>query len=110
MDAEPISKEIYEKAKAIGIEIISLKFSGGDDDGYLDVEVEPQPREKLDEMLSEIRDWAWSVYSYSGAGDGSRYGDNVIYNLKEGKVVTEEWYTHPVLSQNDPEDIKISKD
>jgi hypothetical protein len=31
------------------------------------------------------------VYEYSGAGDGTDYGDNITYNLVEGKVTTQEW-------------------
>lgn len=89
MNAKPLSKEIYNKAKELGIERIILRFSGGNDEGYLDVETEPKFNQ---DFASEIEDWVWEVYDYSGAGDGSDYGDDVIYDLKSGKVSTSEWY------------------
>jgi len=89
MNAKPLSKEIYNKAKELGIERIILRFSGGNDEGYLDVETEPKFNQ---DFASEIEDWALEEYDYSGAGDGSDYGDDVIYDLKSGKVSTSEWY------------------
>ena len=89
MNIEPLSKVIYNKAKELGIETIVLNFSGGDDEGYLDVGMTPKYDEKF---AGEIEDWAWEVYDYSGAGDGNAYGDNVEYDLKNGKASTEEWY------------------
>lgn len=108
MKVEPIKKEIYNKAKKLGIELIMLRFKGGDDEGILDVEV--YPWDKQGEIESEIEDWAWNVYDYNGAGDGTAYGDNIIYNIKEGKVSTEEWYTAVQSNENDPEDIEIDED
>lgn len=89
MNIEPLSKQIYNKAKELGIETIVLNFSGGDDEGYLDVGMTPKYDE---EFAGEIEEWAWEVYDYSGAGDGNAYGDNVEYDLKNGKASTEEWY------------------
>jgi len=90
MNAKPLSKEIYNKAKELGITKIFLRFSGGSDEGNLDIDMEPTYNQKF---VHEIEDWAWEVYSYSGAGDGSDYGDNIEYDLKAGKVSTSEWYT-----------------
>jgi hypothetical protein len=89
MNSRPLSKEIYNKAKELGIERIILRFSGGNDEGYLDVETEPKFNQ---DFANEIEDWALETYSYSGAGDGNDYGDNVTYDLKNGKVSTSEWY------------------
>lgn len=89
MQAEPLSKDIYNKAKELGITKITLSFSGGSDEGYLDVSCEPYD---IDASSLDIEDWAWSVYDYSGAGDGTDYGDNIVYDLKEGKVSTSEWF------------------
>ena len=36
MNAEPISKELYNKLIAEGINDVKLSFSGGNDEGYLD--------------------------------------------------------------------------
>ena len=90
MNAKPLSKEVYNKAKELGVEKILLQFSGGNDEGNLNVDMEPTYNQKL---ANEIEDWALEVYSYSGAGDGSDYGDNIEYDLKAGKVSTSEWYT-----------------
>lgn len=88
MNAKPLSKAIYDKAKELGVNTISLEFSGGNDEGHLHVQTDTDNYdfEKL------VEDWAWEVYDYSGAGDGSDYGDNVVYDLKEGKVSTSEWF------------------
>ncbi len=93
MNAEPLSKVIYEKAKSLGYNQISLRFSGGNDEGYLYVELEPDIAQ-IDnyDFIKEIEDWAWKVYDYSGAGDGSDYGDTITYDLENGKVSTQEWY------------------
>jgi uncharacterized protein involved in high-affinity Fe2+ transport len=92
MKAEPLKKEIYNKAKELGIENIILRFSGGSDEGYLDIELMPYEKHNQ-EFANEIEEWAWEVYSYSGAGEGNDYGDNIEYDLKAGKVSTSEWYT-----------------
>lgn len=88
MNAKPLSKAIYDKAKELGVNTISLEFSGGNDEGHLHVQTDTDNYdfEKL------VEDWAWEAYEYNGAGDGSDYGDNVVYDLKEGKVSTSEWF------------------
>jgi len=95
MQVEPLSKNIYNEAKELGITEIILKFSGGSDEGYLDVELleaKIDDLDKADELQRKIEDWAWEVYSYSGAGEGSNYGDTITYNLETNEVSTEEWY------------------
>ena len=92
MQAQPLSKDIYNKAKELGIEKIHLAFSGGSDEGHLYVELSPFEKDKDGSFSSEIEDWVWGVYDYSGAGDGNCYGDNITYDLVEGKVSTSEWY------------------
>jgi hypothetical protein len=91
MKAEPLKKEIYNKAKELGITNIILKFSGGSDEGYLDIEFEDYDKYDQD-FANEIEEWAWEVYSYSGAGDGNEYGDNINYDIENNKVSTSEWY------------------
>ena len=89
MTIEPLSKKIHAKAKELGIETIVLNFSGGDDEGYLDVGMTPK---FIESFATEIEDWVWETYDYSGAGDGTGYGDNIEYDLKNGKARAEEWY------------------
>jgi len=95
MNAEPLNKEIYNKALKLGITKITLNFSGGSDEGCLFVELDGDfPNNKqLSDFSYEIENWAWEAYSYSGAGDGSDYGDDIVYDLVNKKVTTSEWFT-----------------
>lgn len=72
------------------MEQIVLHFSGGSDEGYLNVETLP---EYHNDLANEVEEWAWEVYGYSGAGDGSDYGDDIVYDLANKRVTTQEWYT-----------------
>lgn len=103
MNAEPLSREIYNRCKADGVKKITLAFSGGNDEGYLDVSCEPS-----NGMEDEIEEWAWDVYSYSGAGDGSNYGDNVIYDLENNQTSTNEWYEARQDGEYTPDSLEIS--
>ena len=105
MEAQPLSKNIYNKAKKLGVEQIVLEFSGGSDEGYLHVGLAP---EQNNNFAQEIEDWAWEVYSYSGAGDGSNYGDNITYDLVKGEVSTEEWYDAPSYTNYEPTKLEVS--
>lgn len=91
MEAKPFPKALYNKCLAAGIEVVELSFSGGDDNGYLSIHMEGGNYDA--ELESEIDDWAWKVYSYSGAGDGNDYGDNIRYDLLNAKITTQSWYT-----------------
>lgn len=91
MKATALNKEIYNKAKKFGIESITLHFSGGNDEGFLDVELENEP-DDCDGLREEIENWAWETYSYNGAGEGYDYGDDITYDLKNNKVLTSVWY------------------
>jgi hypothetical protein len=104
MEAQPLSKKIYNKAKKLGVEQIVLEFSGGSDEGYLHIGLTPEPNNGF---AQEIEDWAWEAYSYSGAGDGSNYGDNITYDLKEGKVHSQEWYSAPSYADLPTTDLKL---
>ena len=113
MEAKPLSKTIYNKAKKEGVEKIILQFSGGSDEGYLNIELlgegldEIRYDEKGRDFIQEIEDWAWDVYSYSGAGDGSNYGDNITYDLVKGEVSTDEWYDAPQHQSYEPTKLEI---
>ena len=89
----PIPARIVKRAKELGIKRFTLQFSGGNDEGYLNVEYDmPDPGYDND-FNRMVEDWAWDVYSYSGAGDGSDYGDNITYDLEKNTASCEEWYT-----------------
>lgn len=109
MNIEPISKAIYDKAKKLGIDQIVLRFSGGNDEGYLQIETVPYKNAHQD-FEQEIDEWAWSVYQYSGAGDGSDYGDTITYDLANGEASADTWY-HVVQSEKGGSNkLKIAKD
>lgn len=116
MNVEPLNKNIYNRAVKLGIEKITLRFSGGSDasdprgsgEGFLDVEVSPPSYSKKNyRLISDIEDWAWQVYSYSGAGDG---GDDIEYDLVNKKVSTSEWYTAPQRGDSTNGDLEIAVD
>lgn len=91
---QPLPHRIAAKAKQLKIEIITLNFSGGSDEGCLNVDVDSSQEMVVPhEFLSEIENWAWDAYSYSGAGDGSDYGDDITYNLKDGTASCQDWWT-----------------
>ena len=91
MHIKPLSKAIHAKAKSLGVTKITLKFSGGSDEGYLTVDLEGVDAYGTD-IEKEIEEWAWSVYEYSGAGDGNDYGDDITYDLENSKVESNEWH------------------
>lgn len=90
IDIEPLKKELFKKAQELGVQQIVLHFSGGNDEGYLNVETLP---EYNNELAREVEEWAWEVYGYNGAGDGSDYGDDITYDLVEKRATVQEWYT-----------------
>lgn len=113
MNAEPINKELYNKLIAAGITRVTLNFSGGSDEGYLDVTIEPHldpGDEAVRNFIKEVEDWAWSVYGYSGAGEGSDYGDDIEYDLVNKKVRTSEWFMERTDHILDSEDLVIEDD
>lgn len=107
MEIKPLSKKIFKKAMSLGITEIHLNFSGGNDEGYVNVNL---MGEHSDEFAQEIEDWAWKTYSYSGAGDGSDYGDNVIYDLANKKASVSPWYTFRTEGETEETKLKISKE
>ena len=106
MIIEPLKKEIYNKAKELGIETIELRFSGGSDEGYLDVYTTPDNSA----LESEIEEWAWEAYEYSGAGEGNDYGDNITYNIKEGKATSSEWFMVVSQGEEDSCDLELAEE
>jgi hypothetical protein len=74
-----------------------LKFSGGSDEGYLDVHLDvPDVQDPYSTELSKLRtdldEYAWEVNPYSGAGDGNDYGDDYVFDLVKNTVSHSTWY------------------
>ena len=108
---QPIPKKYYEKALTLNINEIILSFSGGSDEGYLEVEVgfkdlgehpyqsaywenglSKDDRKVVEDFISEVEEWAEETYAYSGAGDGTPYGDTITYKFDDMTVEHDEWY------------------
>jgi hypothetical protein len=116
MNIEPLSKKIYDKAISLGITEIILAFSGGSDEGYLNVsfvwEDKPKDFNPDDEhaFQSEVEEWGFEAYEYSGAGEGNDYGDNVTYDLVNKTATTDEWYMARTEGDSTSAKLKISKE
>ncbi len=109
---KPLKKSIYDKAKELGILKIILNFSGGSDEGYLNIDFDIDTgfsfNDKTAQFEKEVEDWAWSVYQYSGAGDGSDYGDDITYDLENNTASCSEWYTE--RTEGDTSEIELKTD
>jgi len=109
----PLPKKIYDEAKELGVSSIELEFRGGNDEGHLHVGfVEHKTddlvkivkrKNRINELAMEIEEWAFDAYSYSGAGDGNDYGDDVTYNLDTMKASVSSWYMERVDLEPDEE-------
>jgi hypothetical protein len=112
MDIKPLPKRIYDAAKQLKVRHIRLQFSGGSDEGnlYVDIDSEITDWQVLTPLDKMIEEWAWDVYSYSGAGDGSDYGDDIEYDLENGKVTASEWYTSRVDGDSETLDLALDED
>jgi hypothetical protein len=96
-----LPKAIFNRAVELGVKSITLNFRGGNDEGYLDVfivekkdqkQLKPAERkEGIYGLEMEIQKWADDAYDYSGAGDGTEYGDDVTYDLENMKASTSSW-------------------
>ena len=100
---QPLPKALYDQLVAAGIDSFELQFQGGSDEGYLEIEFNPFSSD----LHGAIEDWAWSAYSYSGAGDGSDYGDNITYDLKNKTASCSDWHMDRVDGDPRGENLKI---
>jgi len=98
MDAEPLPRKMYIELIEAGITEVTLRFMGGSDEGYLEVDFDwaegasELPTEQRRALYDAVEEWAELAYDYSGAGDGTDYGDNIRYNLRDNTVTTQQWY------------------
>ena len=98
MDAEPLPRKMYIELIEAGVTEVTLQFMGGSDEGFLSVDfnraegASELPTEQRRALYDAIEEWAELAYDYSGAGDGTDYGDNIRYNLRDNTVTTQQWY------------------
>ena len=117
MNIEPLPKKIYDKAIALGITQIELHFSGGNDEGYLDaIVIGEYPRvgtgavlRACEDFEREVQDWADNAYSYSGAGDGNDYGDDVLYSIVSKTATISSWHMERTESTPENGDFEIAE-
>ena len=85
----PLPKSIFEAAINANVHTIILNWSGGSDEGYLNIDIQqlPESMKPLDDLEERIQEWAEEAFEYSGAGDGNSYGDDYTYDLCQ-KTVT----------------------
>lgn len=113
MEIAALPKEIFKLAKDKDIAEIKLSFSGGSDEGYLDVSVKKSNSKSYshwiddDYLIDKIRDWAWGVYDFNGAGDGNDFGDNIIYNLVKMQATHTEWHSVSHVVESTPKTKKL---
>jgi len=89
VEAQRPDTEIEKEWRALSWEVRNEREKA-QDPGYWQFK---KTLQEIWDFESKVEDWAWDHYHYSGAGDGSRYGDNVSYDLVEKKITTQEWYT-----------------
>lgn len=110
----PLPKKFFDRAVELGIAKFFLSFSGGSDEGYLDVNYEmlnDLPCSKdASSLAQEVENWAEEAYNYSGAGDGSPYGDNVTYDLANKTVEVSEWFTEVVNGVRSEQTLEIEEE
>tara|TARA_R110000824_G_scaffold272180_1_gene460691 strand:+ start:2775 stop:3185 length:411 start_codon:yes stop_codon:yes gene_type:complete len=106
LEPEPLPRKLVEKAKAQGVVKINVCWSGGSDEGHCEVNLEytkeadsdfaksllTQRPITRDELEPEFEEWAEESFDYSGAGDGSAYGDDLVYDLEKNTVQCSDWY------------------
>lgn len=115
-----LPKAIFNRAVELGVKSITLNFRGGNDEGYLDVfiiekkdpkQLKPAERSKgISDLEMEIQSWADNAYEYSGAGDGTEYGDDVTYDLEKMKASTSSWCMERVDGEDEEFDFKAEDD
>jgi len=96
---KPLPRKLVEKAKEHGVAKINVCWSGGDDEGHCNVNLEYTKEAELtqrpitrDELEPEFEEWAETAFDYSGAGDGNAYGDDLVYDLEKNTVQCSDWY------------------
>jgi len=102
----PLPLRFMTRALSLGVSEIRLNWSGGSDEGHLNIDLRDnegqhlyfygEDNQDIRNLGEELDEWAWDTVSYGGAGDGNSYGDVIRYNLKEGTVSTETWWTEEI--------------
>lgn len=109
----PLTKTLRDACVDAGVKYFILRFEGGDDQGVLDVELYYKDEVgggDSSTLTESIEDWAYNAYNYSGAGDGSPYGDNYTYNLVDNTVKHDSWHSVVEHDAGDKVNLEIADD
>lgn len=91
-----LPKELAARCRELGITTFTISFSGGSDEGYVEVNTSNPLVAGAEALLDDIQGWADETMCYNGAGDGNDYGDDYEYDLDTGTVSHSFWYTDRV--------------
>ncbi len=114
----PLPYEISDEANRLKIKRIYLDWEGGSDEGYLNVNTDPSPhdsaikpqkKKRLQALCDDIEEWAGEAWQYSGAGDGTGYGDSLVYDLENETVEVSEWFMERKECALQNEKLRVSK-
>lgn len=108
-----LDRELYAKLRAAGIVRVDINWSGGSDEGYLDVNLyragDALPINDQD-LSAAVETWAEGAFDYSGAGDGNDYGDDYVYDLLAHMVTHSEWYHQRVEGGTERSPLELDGD
>jgi len=93
---KPLPMALYKELTALKVVTLKLERSGGSDEGYLESTLTDEDEEYVNAESLDFNIESWWMSDYSGAGDGSDYGDNVTYNLDKGTATGHDWFTQRV--------------
>jgi len=87
---KPLPKALYEELKSLRAILLHVHLSGGSDVGHVHLYAETQDQTHIYEFNFDTEGWA--LGGYNGAGDGSAYGDDIVYDLVNNTVTHSDWY------------------
>jgi len=97
-----IPKKIIEECKRLGVAKFTCRFSGGSDEGFLEVDLDEVNWKDMTPdhtaLVKEITTWADEAMCYSGGGDGTDYGDDYEFDLTDMTISHTEWYHQPAYN------------
>jgi hypothetical protein len=105
-----LARELYAKLRGAGIIRVDINWSGGSDEGNLDVNLYRAREEyPVDDrtLSSAVEEWAYDAFDYSGAGDGNDYGDDYVYDLIAHTVTHSEWFHQRVEGDTAREPLEL---
>jgi hypothetical protein len=110
MKTVPISTSLYDYLVKNNVTEFTLHFNGVSDEARLYVDCKGnEDTELYTSIIERIEDWAWSVYDYSKAGDDfDEVGDVITYDLKNKKIISQEWYTKTHVGEEIVEDFPLN--